>query len=54
MWNPEAHISTSVNDYIRQMVHTHIRHIGWDMKLKNPRHAGTYYEEIPPEPFLNN
>ena len=54
MWNPEANISTSVYDDIRQRVHTHIRHIGWDMKLKNPRHAGTYYEEIPPEPFLNN
>ena len=54
MWNPEAHIPTSLDDNTRQRVHTHIRHIGWDMKLKNPRHAGTYYEEIPPEPFLNN
>ncbi|MBR4995751.1 MAG: family 20 glycosylhydrolase [Alistipes sp.] len=54
MWNPEANISTSVYDDIRQRVHTHIRQIGWDMKLRNPRHGGTYYEEIPPEPFLNN
>ncbi|MCR4921032.1 MAG: beta-N-acetylhexosaminidase [Bacteroidaceae bacterium] len=35
-------------------VQTHLRQIGWDMKTKNPRHTGTFYDEIPPEPFLNN
>lgn len=54
MWNPHAEININIDHYNLQRVHTHIRHIGWDMKLKDPRHAGTYYDEIPPEPFLNN
>lgn len=35
-------------------VRTHIRQIGWDMKLSDPRHTGIYYYEIPLEPTLNN
>lgn len=34
--------------------HTHLRQVGWDMKVSDPRHTGLYYDEIPPEPFLNN
>ncbi len=54
MWNPYASIDNSIGEVNLQRVHTHLRHIGWDMKLKDPRHAGTYYDEIPLEPFLNN
>ncbi len=54
MWNPYTNIENNMGEVNLQRVHTHLRHIGWDMKLKNPRRAGTYYDEIPPEPFLNN
>lgn len=54
MWNPEADVNINIDHYNLQRVHHHLRQIGWDMKLKDPRHAGTYYDEIPPEPFLNN
>ena len=33
---------------------THLRQIGWDMKVSDPRHTGIYYDELPPEPALNN
>ncbi len=52
MWNPNVNIHTGETNMLR--VQTHIRQIGWDMKMKNPRQAGLYYDEIPPEPFLNN
>ena len=28
----------------------HLRQIGWDMKITDPRHFGIYYHEIPVEP----
>lgn len=37
-------------EYVRH----HLRQIGWDMKTSNPRYTGIYYDEIPPQPFLNN
>lgn len=52
MWNPNVNIHTGETNMLR--VQTHIRQIGWDMKLTNPRQTGLYYDEIPPEPFLNN
>ena len=51
MWNPNVNIHTGETNMLR--VQTHIRQIGWDMKMKNPRQAGLYYDEIPAEPFLN-
>ena len=33
---------------------THLRQVGWDMKVSDPRHTGIYYDEIPPEPALDN
>ena len=54
MWNPYAQINDEIGEVNLQLVHTHLRHIGLDMKLKDARHKGTYYDEIPPEPFLNN
>lgn len=33
---------------------THLRQMGWDMGTKDPRHTGIFYDEIPPEPQLNN
>ena len=47
-WNENSSFSQGGNFM------THLRQIGWDMKTKNPRHTGTYYDELPPEPFLNN
>ena len=52
MWNTNVNIHTGEINMLR--VQTHIRQIGWDMKLKNPRQAGLYYDEIPPEPYLDN
>lgn len=51
MWNVESQVQPNEIEMFR--VQTHIRQIGWDMKLRNPRHGGLYYDEIPPEPFLN-
>ncbi len=51
MWNVESQIQLGEINMLR--VQTHIRQIGWDMKLRDPRHGGLYYDEIPPEPFLN-
>jgi len=36
------------------LVYNHIRQMGWDMKVSDPRHTGIYYDEIPREPELNN
>ncbi len=38
----------------RSNFHSHLRQIGWDMKNTDPKHAGTYYYELPDEQFLNN
>ncbi len=35
-------------------VQTHLRQVGWDMGLKDSKHTGLYFEEIPLEPVLNN
>ena len=53
-WNPESEIQPAIDDVIMQRVYLHLRHVGWDMKLKDARHAGSYYDEVPAEPFLNN
>ena len=48
-WNEGAHIRTNGNKF-----RTHLRQIGWDMKISDPRQAGIFYYEIPLEPTLNN
>ncbi len=45
---PAVYGSINNNHYA---IHTHLRHIGWDMKNKNPRHAGVFYDELTPEPY---
>ena len=34
--------------------YNHLRQVGWDMGVTDPRRAGIWYDEIPPEPSLNN
>ena len=34
--------------------YTHLRQMGWDMKVSNPNQTGTYYFDVPPQPALNN
>ena len=34
--------------------YTHLRQMGWDMKVSNPDQTGTYYFDVPPQPILNN
>ena len=36
------------------IVYNHLRQVGWDMKVTDPRHTGIYYGEIPSEPELDN
>ena len=35
-------------------VFNHLRQVGWDMGVTDPRQTGIYYGEIPSEPELNN
>lgn len=44
----------SYKDVRAYTFYNHLRQVGWDMGISDPRHTGTYYDEIPPEPFLNN
>ncbi len=46
-WNAGAPIK-------RNQVKTHLRQIGWDMKITDPKRAGIFYYELPDESFLNN
>lgn len=48
-WNEGAPMRTNGNKF-----RTHLRQIGWDMKVSDPRHTGIYYYEIPLEPTLIN
>ena len=48
-WNAGAD-SRAGGDHFR----THLRQVGWDMKVSDPRHTGIYYDELPPEPVLDN
>ena len=48
-WNADSPFSLTGGS-----VQTHLRQIGWDMKTTDPRHTGIFYDEIPPEPFLDN
>ena len=41
-------------NYTQRCFKTHLRQVGWDMKVSDPRHTGTYYDEIPLEPTLIN
>ena len=53
-WNNNATMkpfgSGSNNKY---MFHTHIRHIGWDMKNKCAKNTGIYNEEVPNTPHMH-
>ena len=33
---------------------THLRQVGWDMGVTDPRHTGLYQYEVPQDPELNN
>lgn len=51
-WNSDSSLAVYGSIYNNHYaIHTHLRHIGWDMKNKNPRHAGVFYDELPPEPY---
>ncbi|MBQ7180567.1 MAG: family 20 glycosylhydrolase [Bacteroidaceae bacterium] len=50
-WNADGFIQAGKD---LSSIATHLRQVGWDMGTKNPRHTGIYYDEIPPEPQLNN
>lgn len=48
-WNANPKASNySFGSYFR----THLRQIGWDMKLKDSSYTGLYFEELPVEPIL--
>jgi len=53
-WNAKSSFSMKdgwgYGDFVRQ----HLRQIGWDMKLKDSRQTGIYFDEMPPEPALTN
>lgn len=47
-WNSEASLAAFGSQRNNRYVfHTHLRHISWDMKIKNPRNTGIYRNEIP-------
>ena len=51
-WNRDASLKVyGHNSYRLYTLHTHLRHVGWDMKLRNPQHFGVYYDEVPVEPY---
>lgn len=52
-WNSESSFSMTGAHY-GEFFRTHLRQIGWDMHIKDSRHAGIYYDEVPPEPDLRN
>lgn len=51
-WNTQS--SFSIGGMGGLALHSHLRQIGWDMHVSDPRHTGIYYDEIPPEPELRN
>ena len=53
-WKAQSSFSMSGGWGYSEYVRHHLRQMGWDMKTRDPRHTGIYYDEIPPEPFLNN
>ena len=40
--------------HLPYLVNTHLRQVGWDMKVTDPRHTGIYEDEIPREHELDN
>ncbi len=52
-WNSDAALNVYGNSYnARYVFHTHLRHVGWDMKIKDWRQSGLYHYEVVPEPTL--
>lgn len=49
-WNPEFTPPYGLAYH----VYNHLRQVGWDMGVADPRRTGIYYGEIPSEPELNN
>lgn len=49
-WNPEFTAPYGLAYH----VYNHLRQVGWDMGVTDPRRTGIYYGEIPSEPELNN
>lgn len=51
-WNGNASLKVHDNPYCNQYaVHTHLRQVGWDMGVKDSRRTGTFYDEVPREPY---
>lgn len=47
-WNSNSSLATFGSQRNNRYVfHTHLRHIGWDMKNRLPRNAGIYCNEVP-------
>lgn len=53
-WKAQSSFGTDGSVGYGEYVRHHLRQIGWDMRTKDPRHTGLFYDELPPEPFLNN
>lgn len=53
-WNPSATERPSFWKHTGTFFRQHLRQVGWDMKVTDPRHTGLYYDEIPLTPELNN
>ena len=49
-WNPDFTAPYGLAYH----VYNHLRQVGWDMGVTDPRRTGIYYGEIPSEPELNN
>ena len=49
-WNPDFTAPYGLAYH----VYNHLRQVGWDMGVADPRRTGIYYGEIPSEPELNN
>ena len=48
-WNSKSTLNVYGRPYDNRFaVHTHLRHISWDMKNKSPRRAGVYHHETMP------
>ena len=52
-WNSNAALNVYGSPYnARYIFHTHLRHVCWDMKVKDWRQTGLHHYEVTPEPTL--
>jgi hypothetical protein len=52
-WNKNSSLKPFGRNYTKKTVQHHLRNVGWDMKIKDPRHAGVYYDEVVVEPAFD-